>query len=514
MRYDVDVKGKQIQASSIKRLIIRGDSADVIRFLIPRMWAGQDLYAGTIYVRYELPSGNGDMVTLAKSLNHRNDLIHADWTPNEGATSEDGTLKLSLQVNFGDKMWQTSYIKVGVQKRLDPESFEFEPEVLDAHLVLVQVLVEEAEGYRDDAAEAKDLAETARDDILNNLGFQAVAADLTGDNYIGVVAADIVDIGTVATNIGAVTTAATNIEAIQAAPQAAVDAAAAKEKAEEWAENPENVPVEEGQYSALHHSTKAEQHAGDADDARVAAEGARDDILDDPGVQTVAADLLGDDTIGAVAAEIDDVKKVGSNIHHVKTVAASDAAVTVIGADLLGPNHIEQVSNRYEDIQHVGEHTQEIEDVAGKLVEIKDVSDNMQDVQDVAAAKDNVGVVAGAVANVNIVGNNIAHVVEASEEMAAIKAAPGAAQDAWEAKEAAEALYGDMEAIDQAVEDAQYAASSAQRFLAARAQRRTTPLGYHLLEGQYNHFSIGDIEIPEGSTIEVGEGATWYVIPA
>lgn len=48
------------------------------------------------------------------------------------------------------------------------------------------------------------------------------------------------------------------------------------DKAEEWAENPENVPVETGQFSSLHHAAKSAASATTASAAQVASEAAQD----------------------------------------------------------------------------------------------------------------------------------------------------------------------------------------------------------------------------------------------
>jgi len=62
-----------------------------------------------------------------------------------------------------------------------------------------------------------------------------------------------------------VTTAASNIVAIQNAPAAATDAANARDKAQDWAQETEDVEVEPGQFSAFHWAQKAQDFAeGDA----------------------------------------------------------------------------------------------------------------------------------------------------------------------------------------------------------------------------------------------------------
>lgn len=81
---------------------------------------------------------------------------------------------------------------------------------------------------------------------------------------VNAVEAKLTEITTVHTNITAVNTAATNIAAIIAAPAQATAAAtakgqaeAARDKAQKWAEEAEDTPVETGKYSAFHWSEKS-----------------------------------------------------------------------------------------------------------------------------------------------------------------------------------------------------------------------------------------------------------------
>ena len=73
---------------------------------------------------------------------------------------------------------------------------------------------------------------------------------------------DVTSVAGIAANV---TTAADNIAAIQNAPQAATDAANARDKAQDWAQEAEDVEVEPGQFSAFHWAQKAQDFAeGDA----------------------------------------------------------------------------------------------------------------------------------------------------------------------------------------------------------------------------------------------------------
>lgn len=108
----------------------------------------------------------------------------------------------------------------------------------------------------------------------------AVAADLTDINNVAAdlseivtvaaslqditsVALNISDVGTVADNIGAIGTVIDNLAAIQNAPAAATDAATARDKAQQWAQEDEDVEVEAGQFSAFHWAQKAQAATGD-----------------------------------------------------------------------------------------------------------------------------------------------------------------------------------------------------------------------------------------------------------
>lgn len=84
----------------------------------------------------------------------------------------------------------------------------------------------------------------------------AVAAELPA---IQTVANDTAAVNTVAGSIAAVQEVADNMQAVIDAVQAAQDAADARDKAEEWAVNPEDVPVETSpdRYSSLHYASKA-----------------------------------------------------------------------------------------------------------------------------------------------------------------------------------------------------------------------------------------------------------------
>ncbi len=119
----------------------------------------------------------------------------------------------------------------------------------------------------------------------NASNIKIVATSISNVNAVGsnvtsvnAVAAKLTEITTVHTNINAVNTVATNMAAIIAAPSEAAAAAtakglaeAARDKAQKWAEEAEDTPVETGQYSAFHWSEKALASAQSAQAADAAA---------------------------------------------------------------------------------------------------------------------------------------------------------------------------------------------------------------------------------------------------
>lgn len=105
----------------------------------------------------------------------------------------------------------------------------------------------------------------------NNANVSKVAAIDTSvtavaaiDANVSVVAGNSANVTTVATNISSVNTVATNAVAIVDVSTNKTAILNAADKAQKWAENPEDTPVVPGQYSALHWAKKSESFAGGA----------------------------------------------------------------------------------------------------------------------------------------------------------------------------------------------------------------------------------------------------------
>ena len=120
-------------------------------------------------------------------------------------------------------------------------------------------------------------------------------ADLLAQSSGGIVVGSVI-YETLADAVAAALAAA--VEAAAAAAGAdPVAAIAARDKAQEWAENPVDDPVETGQYSALHHATKAGEHEAASE---LAAQ------------QSAAFPFVGRDTLAALLADTTFSYTVGS----------------------------------------------------------------------------------------------------------------------------------------------------------------------------------------------------------
>ncbi len=81
------VTDKTIDVTDIGKLIVSGDdSVDKIRFTFDKEYGDTDLSTGDIYLRYQLPSTEGDDVLLDGTAGETS--ITADWTPTGGARTQ------------------------------------------------------------------------------------------------------------------------------------------------------------------------------------------------------------------------------------------------------------------------------------------------------------------------------------------------------------------------------------------------------------------------------------------
>ena len=207
---DATIRGKDIDTSQIKYLVVEGDAIDIIRFPLVRFYEGNDLNDATILCIFEFEDGSGDADILTKELSDDEGLLYGLWEVKGNASSKSGKLQIQLKAIKDETIiFHTKPATITVEASLTPSELgEFTPTVLDQYLTLYQNLIETAETHSLDAQAAQGAAELARD------------------------------------------------------------------KAEEWAENGEDVAVEEGQFSAKHHAIKASGSAGAASGSATIALGA------------------------------------------------------------------------------------------------------------------------------------------------------------------------------------------------------------------------------------------------
>ncbi len=229
---DAHVREKEITTANIKYLVVEGDAIDIIRFPLARMYEGHDLYDATIHCFFEFEDGSGDADILTKEISSGGDIVYAYWQVKGNATSKSGKLQIQLKaVKDSTVIWHTKPATIFVEASLTPNELgTFTPTILDQYLSLYQGLVGEAEAARDKsekwAEENEDTAVEPGMYSAKHHSIKATAAQLASES--------------------------------------------ARDKAEDWAEKAEDAEVETDMYSAKHHSAKAAA-------AQVASEKARDD---------------------------------------------------------------------------------------------------------------------------------------------------------------------------------------------------------------------------------------------
>lgn len=231
----------------------------------------------------------------------------------------------------------------------------------------------DAEGYATTAANAKD-------GILNDAGFIAVSADLTGSNNIGTVATDLSGsdtIGTVAANIADVNAVGSNIAKVTAV-----------------ADNETNINAVNS------NKTNIDTVAGSIAD-----------------VNAVGADIA---NVSAVAADLTNIDAVNANKTNINIVAAFDPTKLDAVADDIAS--INAVAGDLTNIDAVNANKTNIDSVAGNETNINAVAGNATNINTVAGDTSNIDAVAGNATNINavnanktnidIVANNIATINE------------------------------------------------------------------------------------------------------
>ena len=168
---DATIRGKDIDTSQIKYLVVEGDAIDIIRFPLVRFYEGNDLNDATILCIFEFEDGSGDADILTKELSDDEGLLYGLWEVKGNASSKSGKLQIQLKaIKDGTVKFHTKPATITVEASLTPEELgDFTPTVLDQYLTLYQGLVAEAEGHSLDAQAAQTAAENARDSINDQL---------------------------------------------------------------------------------------------------------------------------------------------------------------------------------------------------------------------------------------------------------------------------------------------------------------------------------------------------------
>ncbi len=204
------ITSKTIDVSNFERISIAEDMIDSIQFSIPSTYEGTNLSTGTVFALYVIPGGSGDMTELASSI--EGDNILAVWELKDGVVSKKGMVEFQIVILVGSTiLYQTKTARFFVDRKLDPSTLEFTPNILTELLASV---IEQRVLAETSAEEASVSASS----ILEDTGFIAVSADLDlGDlSTIKVVSTDIADVSTVAEKIADVSIVANGIADIDA----------------------------------------------------------------------------------------------------------------------------------------------------------------------------------------------------------------------------------------------------------------------------------------------------------
>lgn len=154
------VRGKEINTDNIRYLFVEGESIDIVRFQMTRVYEGVDLSEATFHVAYTLPSGNSDMDIL--SVSESGDLLNLDWTVSGWPVSEDGSLQIQIVAVLGEQQWKTKTAVLLVDSSISPGDLgDFTPALLDQYLVLINASKNLAEAAATAASESAGVASGA-----------------------------------------------------------------------------------------------------------------------------------------------------------------------------------------------------------------------------------------------------------------------------------------------------------------------------------------------------------------
>lgn len=236
------------------------------------------------------------------------------------------------------------------------------------------------EGYKDDA-------ETARDDILNDAGFIAVAADLTGSDTIGTVAGIAANVTTVAgiaanvTTVAGINAAVTTVAGISAAVSTVSGIQA-------------NVTTVAGISAAVTTVAGISAAVSNVSSISAAVSGVNAIAANVTTVAGIAANVT---TVAGISGAVTTVAGIDSEVTTVAGIAASVTAVAAIDTDVTAVAAIDS------DVTTVAGIAADVTAVVAAAGDIAAVTPIAADITTVAGIAANVTTVAGIAANVTTV---------------------------------------------------------------------------------------------------------------
>jgi len=254
----VTLTSKTLDMSAIARVAVQYDAIDTVHFVIPKTYDGTNLTALDWYLRYVLASGDGDHLPLTVTVGA--ETMTADLVLRDGIVSMAGRVDMQLVAVEADgdpeidSVFQSEPGIMQVARSIMPRNqaptvvlWSYYLDLFSASLTAAQAAAQAAqtaqglsETAKDAAVEArtgaeaaqsaseaaKVLSQAARDAILNDAGFQAVVADILGDDTIGTVAGIAAQVAALAlivdeiTSLNAVKADVTSLNSIKAAVSA------------------------------------------------------------------------------------------------------------------------------------------------------------------------------------------------------------------------------------------------------------------------------------------------------
>jgi hypothetical protein len=252
---------------------------------------------------------------------------------------------------------------------------------------LAETNAETAETNAEAAEAAAVIAKDAAEAVLLDTGFSVVASDLQGDDNIGTVADDIVNVNAVANNIDAVI---------------AVDANEANI----------NIVAADGTDIGTVATSIADVNSVADNIADVTAVADNETNID-----AVAANNTNITTVAGISANVTTVAGISANV---TTVATNDTNVTTVATNIANVN---SVGTNIANVNSVAGNETNIDAVAANETNIDTVAGISGNVTTVATNNANVTTVATNIANVNNVGNNIANVNQVAADTVVINSA-------------------------------------------------------------------------------------------